>query len=242
MDWLPADEVHLYCVSLDRLANHLASCAATLNAEESARAARFYFARDRQRFIGARGGLRRILSRYLASTAQQIQFCYNAYGKPSLAPPFAASGLTFNLAHAGEFALYALAYQRQVGVDIEQIRPTIDYEQLAKQVFSPAELQSLRQVPAAERLAAFFNGWTRKEAYIKAQGLGLSLPLNQFTVTLAPPEPAQLVSTEHAPPEVTRWSLQAVATPPGYVGAVVAEGHDWRVCWPPFGVDEEVTR
>ena len=231
--------IHLYCAQLDALATRLDDFAALLNEDEHARAARFYFARDRQRFIIARGCLRIILSRYLADEAAQIQFDYNAFGKPHLAAPYAASGLTFNLAHSGEFALYALAYQRQVGVDIEQIRPAVAYEQLARQVFSQAEQQSLRRVPAAQRREAFFNGWTRKEAYIKAQGRGLSLPLDQFTVTLAPDEAPRLLSTAHAPAEAARWSLQAIPTAPGYVGAVAAEGYDWTVRWME---DDKVTR
>jgi 4'-phosphopantetheinyl transferase len=233
-------EVHLYCAPLDTLAAGLDHFPAILNEEEQTRAARFHFARDRQRFIVARGGLRLLLSRYLTVAAEEITFCYNAYGKPSLAPPYAASGLTFNLAHAGEFVLYALAYGRLVGVDIEQVRPNMEYEQLARHVFSLAEQQGLQATPADERRTAFFHGWTRKEAYIKAQGQGLSLPLDQFTVTLAPDEPPRLVSTPHAPAEAARWSLQAVPTPPGYVGAVVAEGQDWRVCWPPLRLDEGV--
>lgn len=237
---LPTHEVHLYCAPLDTLATQLAHFAATLNVDEHARAARFYFERDRQRFIVARGALRMILSRYLAIAAETLDFCYNDYGKPSLALPYATSGLTFNLAHSGEFALYALARQRQVGVDIEQMRPTVAYEQLAKQVFSLAEQQSLQRVAADQRRVAFFNGWARKEAYIKAQGMGLLLPLDQFTVTLAPDEPPRLVSTQHAPNEAARWSLQAVTPAPSYVGAVVAEGHDWTVQWQPLALDSEV--
>ncbi len=235
-------EVHLYCAHLDTLTTRLARFEATLNADELARAARFYFAGDRQRFIVARGCLRIILSRYLAVAAEKLDFCYNAFGKPGLAPLYAGSGLTFNLAHSGKFALYALARERQVGVDIEQMRSTLEYEQLARQVFSLAEQQSLWSLPAAQRMAAFFNGWTRKEAYIKAQGKGLSLPLAQFTVTLAPDEPPRLVSTQHAPAEAKHWSLQALTTAPGYVGALVAEGHDWTVRWQSLALDEEITR
>ncbi len=235
---LPTYEVHLYCAPLDKPAAELAPFVAILSAEEQTRAARFHFERDRQRFIVARVGLRRLLSRYLAVAAAEITFCYNAFGKPSLAPPYAASGLTFNLAHSGEFALYALACQRQVGVDIEAVRPQVEYEQLTHHVFSLAEQQSLQSVPLAQRREAFFHGWTRKEAYIKAQGMGLSLPLDQFTVTLAPDATPRLVSTQHAPAEADRWSLQSIPTPPGYVGAVVAEGQDWRVCRPPLGLEQ----
>ncbi len=182
-----------------------------------------------------------ILTRYLEVAAPQLQFSYNAYGKPSLAPPYATSGLMFNLAHSGEFALYALAYRRQVGVDIEQVRSTVEYEQLAGQIFSSAEQQSWQQIPADQRLLAFFNGWTRKEAFIKAQGLGLSLPLAEFTVTLAPGEAAPLVSTDYALAEAGRWSLQALPAPPNYVGAVVAEGQDWIVRWPSLELNPAVT-
>jgi len=237
---LPAHEVHLYCAPLDTLATQVAQFEATLNADEHARAARFYFARDRQRFIVARGCLRILLSRYLAVTALEINFCYNAYGKPGLAQPYVDSGLTFNLAHSGEYALYALAQQRAVGADIEQVRPALNYEQLAGHVFSQAEQRSLQEVPADQRMTAFFDGWARKEAYIKAQGTGLSLPLDQFTVTLAPDEIPRLVSTEHAPAEAARWSLQAVTFVPGYAAAVVAEGQDWSLHWQPLPLDSEV--
>lgn len=238
---LPTHEIHLYCAPLDTLATQLAQFEATLNIDERVRAARFYFNRDRQRFIVARGCLRMILSHYLAVAAEELDFCYNTFGKPSLASPYATSGLTFNLAHSGEFALYALAYKRQVGVDIEQIRLDLAYEQLAGQVFSLAEQQSLQDILAAQRREAFFNGWTRKEAYIKAQGKGLSLPLDQFTVTLAPDELPRLVSTQHAPDEAARWSLQAVTPASGYVGAVVAEGHDWTFHWQPLALGGEMT-
>jgi len=238
---LPAHEVHLYRAPLDKLATRLARFEAVLNADERARAARFYFDRDRQRFIVARGCLRMILSRYLVVAAGTLDFCYNGFGKPSLTQPYAESGLTFNLAHSGEFALYALAQRRQVGVDIEQVRPALEYEQLARHVFSRAEQESLQELPPAQRMDAFFNGWTRKEAYIKAQGMGLSLPLDQFTVTLAPDETPRLVSTEHAPAEAARWSLQSVTPAPSYMGAVVAEGHDWTLHWQSLMLDEEMT-
>jgi 4'-phosphopantetheinyl transferase len=146
---LPMHEVHLYCASLDTLATRLTHFAATLNVDERARAARFHFARDRQRYIVARGLLRMILGHYLAVEAVQLHFCYNDFGKPSLAAPYSDGGLTFNLAHSGSYALYGLARQRQVGVDIEQVRLDLELEQLVGQVFSRAEQQSWRRLVLA---------------------------------------------------------------------------------------------
>ncbi len=226
-----SNTVHIYCANLGQLQTQLEQLYQTLSPDEMQRACRFHFDQDRHNFMTSRGLLRKLLAAHLHIEAQRIQFCYNPYGKPELAPPFHESKLSFNVAHSGDWALYAITYQRRIGIDIERIRPEIDYENLALHVFSNAEQQMLQLVLPAQRVKAFYNGWALKEAYIKAQGMGLSLPLDQFTISLSPEQPARLVSTEHSPEQAALWSMQALTSIAGYAAALVAEGHNWQMCW-----------
>jgi 4'-phosphopantetheinyl transferase len=140
--------------------------------------------------------------------------------------------LGFNLAHSHELALYAITRGREVGIDLERIRSNLVDEQIAERFFSPREVVVLRGLPTHRQREAFFNCWTRKEAYVKAKGQGLSIPLDQFDVSLAPGEPAALLSTQWHPQEASRWSLQKLNPGCGYVAALAVEGHDWQVkCW-----------
>jgi len=188
--------------------------------DEAQRAARFHFPADQRRYTVGRGVLRLLLGRYLTSDPQTLRFAYNAYGKPHLVAPGDESSLQFNLSHSGELALYAFARHCQVGIDIERIRPDIDWAALVAQVFSRQEQLAFATLPMDERVAAFFRGWTRKEAFIKAHGKGLALPLTQFDVTLAPDEAARLLATHYEPQDVHNWSLCTVTCPAGYAAAL----------------------
>jgi 4'-phosphopantetheinyl transferase len=200
--------------------------------DECARADRFHFARDRNRFIVARGSLRTILGAYLQQEPAQLSFSYSQYGKPALADELAGNQLTFNLSHANELALIAVTRERGLGVDIEFIRPQFASEEIAERFFSDHEVAALRTLPEPAQSEAFFNCWTRKEAYIKAIGEGMSMPLNQFHVSLKPGSPAELLGNLRDANEVSRWSLQELAPGPGYVAAVAVEGKDWQLrCW-----------
>jgi 4'-phosphopantetheinyl transferase len=226
------DDVHVWRADLDRPEADVRTLQQLLSADELSRAARFHFQKDAHRFIVGRGLLRTILARYLRVAPSRVRFDYTTYGKPMLAPASAQETITFNLAHSGQIALYAVARDRAVGVDIEQIRSGIEYEQIAERFFSATERAQLRALPANQRTVAFFTCWTRKEAYIKAQGEGLSLPLGQFDVSFAPGEPARLVHTAGDPGEAARWSLHELHPGAGYVAALAAEGQGWRVaCW-----------
>jgi 4'-phosphopantetheinyl transferase len=158
-----------------------------------------------------------------------VHLAYNAYGKPELAPDSNAPPLRFNLSHSHELALFGFAYGREIGIDIEYIRPTFAREQIAAQFFSPRENAALRLLAADQHALGFFNCWTRKEAYIKARGQGLSLPLDQFDVSLTPGEPAVLLQTRDIPQEAARWSLHALAPGPGYLAALAVEGREWSL-------------
>jgi 4'-phosphopantetheinyl transferase len=227
---LDSDHVHVWRANLDQPAWRIQQLAQTLSADEQERAERHRFEHLRRRFIVGRGVLRTVLSSYLRVLPSQIQFGYGPQGKPRLAEPL--TSLHFNLAHSHELALYAVTPDRAVGVDIEQVRPLDNAAQLAERFFSPQEAAALRAVPAEQRLEAFFTCWTRKEAYIKARGGGLSIPLNQFDVSLTLGEPARLVASRIDRRDPDRWSLYALVPAPGYVATLAVEGYGWRLaCW-----------
>jgi 4'-phosphopantetheinyl transferase len=238
--WLPppaeltlsSAEIHVWRASLDPAASCIERLQSSLSADERQRAARFHFPRDRRRFTVARGVLRDILGRYLGVPPSALAFCYSTYGKPALADVAVATGLRFNVSHSHEMALFAVARGREVGVDIEYLGREIRAEEIAERFFSAHERANLRALPAEVKHQAFFNCWTRKEAYIKAHGEGLSLPLDQFDVTLAPGEPAVLLATRSDPREALSWSLQALTPGPDYVAALAVEGQSWHLtCW-----------
>jgi 4'-phosphopantetheinyl transferase len=223
---LPTDEVHIWLANLDDYPAD--SFKVMLAADELARAARFHFDKDRNHFIVARALLRKLLAAYLDVGADELQFCYAEKGKPSLEESRPGS-LKFNLAHSYGLAIYAFSWNREVGVDLEFIREDLADEKIAERFFSESEIQTLRELPAELRKQAFFDCWTRKEAYIKARGEGLSMPLDEFDVTLRPGEVAALLRNHKDPGEVRRWSMQTVAVPAGFVGALVASGQDWKL-------------
>jgi len=229
---LADDDVHVWRASLYLAAGHIRDLQRTLAADERRRADRFYFQKDRDRFIAAHGVLRDVLSRYLNVEPSRLRFCYSPYGKPALTGEFGGERLRFNMTHSHGLALYALTRGREIGIDLEYVRADFADEQIAERFFSPQEVAVFRALPADVQIAAFFNCWTRKEAYIKARGEGLSLPLDQFDVSLSPGEPAALMSTSADPQEASRWSLQELSPGPGYVAALAVEGHSWRLkCW-----------
>jgi 4'-phosphopantetheinyl transferase len=191
------------------------------------RAGKYYFKRDRDRFIIARGALRKILSRYLCVAPGQIRFTYSPYGKPALAE--AAHELSFNVSHSHEVALYAVTLGREVGLDVEFIREDFASMEIAEHFFSREEVAALRALPSHLQTLAFFNCWTRKEAYIKARGEGLSHPLDQFAVSCAPGEPAAILSSKSDPLEVSRWWLHELRPGPGYAAALALQGGSRRL-------------
>jgi 4'-phosphopantetheinyl transferase len=170
--------------------------------------------------------LRSILAHYLDCQPAQVRFVYAAHGKPMLA---GATDLRFNLTHSHGLALLAVTRGREIGVDVEHIRDDIDREPLAERFFSPVEVAALRSLAVELRREAFYRCWTRKEAFIKAVGKGLALPLDRFDVTLGPDEPAALLATHYDPSEAMRWSMHNLTPGKGFAGALTVEGHSWRL-------------
>lgn len=226
---LPEDEVHLWQVDLASVAAGEKRWEQILSSDERARAARFHFPKDRQYFTATRALLRTILGSYVDSDPSALVFRYSEKEKPSLTPSQSASPVEFNVSHSGAIALLGFARGRAIGVDVEQVRENFDHEAIARRFFSEEEQQQLAALDPSERHRAFFRCWTRKEAYIKAQGTGLSLPLKQFDVSLRPGDLDALLSTRPDSTEAARWSLGEVPAGADYVAALCVRGHGWRL-------------
>lgn len=230
---LRGNEIHVWRAWLDLPVSRIQRLEQTLAVEEQARASQFRFATDRSRFIAARGILRTILGRYLHKNPHTLRFADNGYGKPVLLEEIDQTSIKFNVTHAQHLALYAFTPQGEIGIDVEQIpTETQDYEGMARRFFSAAEVKELGAISAERRQEAFLNGWTRKEAYIKARGLGLSLDLRLFDVSLTPGKPAALLATREEGQDSSNWSLYDLYPGPGYIAALAAEGEPTAItCW-----------
>jgi 4'-phosphopantetheinyl transferase len=226
---LRKDEVHVWRVALDQARPRERRLRQTLSQEEHERAARFHFQRDRERFIVARGLLRLILGRYLDVKPSQLQFSYGPHGKPALASECGVNALRFNLSHSHELALYAVTRGRDVGVDVEHVRGDMDTEAIANRFFSEQETAILRSLAPEGRRKAFFACWTRKEAYIKARGEGLTIPPDSVSVAFAPGEAAGLLDVRDRPGEASSWSLLELHPDPSYAAALAVEGRNLRL-------------
>jgi len=246
---LHEDEVHAWYASLNPSGDRMCGLRNLLSDDERTRAERFHFARDARRFVVGRALLRLILSGYLHTPPESLTFRYDPNGKPALAGRWQGV-LEFNLSHSHENALYAVTRGRKIGVDLEYIRPLSDADDIALRCFSKHENAMLAEARSTERLRTFFEFWTRKEAYIKAIGEGLSFPLDQIDVCLASGEEERMLSIPGAAPGEPRWTLRALAPDPTYAAALVVEGQGWRLAcarwpaeWLPRAQDEyEFTR
>ena len=223
---LTDQEIHVWHAHLDLLAERTEQLASGLSEDEKTRAGRFHFAKDRAHFVHTRGVLRALLGHYLNVSPANVKFRYGHTGKPGLSPEFRNPGLQFNLSHSHGQLLVGIARRCAIGVDIEKIRPDTDIEKIAERFFSFAETEQLRAVDGLGKRTAFFNGWTRKEAYLKARGEGIGEGLDQFAVSLLPGMPARLLFDRRDPGAVSRWSVHDLETTAGFSAALVVEGLD----------------
>jgi 4'-phosphopantetheinyl transferase len=215
-------EVQLWPAPLDVPDARRAALARHLSDDELERAGRFRFHRDRDRFVVGRGLLRELLATYTGRQPAELVFTYGEHGRPELS----GREVAFNLAHAGGTALYAVAASEPVGVDIERSGAAALADRVPEHFFSARELADLRSLPPSEHERAFLRCWTRKEAYLKGHGAGLSLPLQDFAVTLIPGQPPELLWTAWSPDEPASWRLHDVShLCPGHVAAVAVGAH-----------------
>ena len=218
---LAPGEVHSWCAHLNVPPDTSARLYATLTGDERDRSARFRFDGDRQRFVVARGVLRDLLARYLKTEPARVGFVYNVFGKPAL-DPHLGSEVTFNLSHSGRLALIAIARAVNVGVDVEYIKWQPDCLEVARQLFPATEVEYLSGLPSHLQGEAFFSCWTQREAYVKASGAGLSMPLNGISLAEAriPNSKFQIANC---------WSVYTFRPAPDYAGALAIEGSGWRL-------------
>jgi 4'-phosphopantetheinyl transferase len=213
--------VHLWQRRLNATGAQVSACYELLSIEEQERARRFRVERPRNEFVLTRGTLRSLLARYLGGAPREVRFRYAGQGKPALE---GESGLSFNVSHTNGLALMAFVKERAIGVDVENVARETDAERLAERFFSEHERQALGCLGGDELKAAFFRCWTRKEAYIKAKGDGLSLPLDQFDVSIAEGDRDALLATRPDAAEAERWTICDIPVRTGYAAALaVAE-------------------
>jgi len=216
------NEVHIWYAELSS-PDDARSLQSLLSVDEVERANRFRFPEHRRRFTIARGCLRQLLAAYLNVAAKDLRFAYSAEGKPQLAPQFPRK-LSFNVSHSEDLGVFSFATDRKIGVDIEVFRYDVDTEGIPLRFFSEFEQRALAGLHGQEKIQGFFNCWTRKEAYVKAVGQGLSLPLRDFDVSLLPGEPARIVATRPDPKIASQWSIEPFYLNEQCAAAVVVEG------------------
>lgn len=219
-------EIQVWYASLNRPHSQFL---ALLSRDEIERASRFIFESDRIHFIVRRGILRIILGNYLGIAPGQVHITYSANNKPILADHYNCPQLCFSLSHSEGMAIYAFTCEKEIGVDIEQIRDIPNAEQIFERVFSPRENEVFQILSESQRKEAFFNCWTRKEAFFKATGDGLSLPFDGFDVSLVPGKPAKLLDIMGNPEEVSRWSMQDLKGASGFAAALVIQGESGTI-------------
>lgn len=225
------DEVHVWRAILHWPSAHGEPMARLLSPDERDKMTSFHFEQDRLRYLVGRAVLRTLVGRLSGARASDLRFEYSAFGKPSLAAG-TDTQLQFNISHSADMVLIALARGRAIGIDVECIRSNAAIMSIAARYFSTKEYETLTSLEPTMQRGAFFACWTRKEAYLKARGDGLRLPLNRFEVVLAPGEEPRLTANLDDLSEPTRWSLRELDVGQDYKAALAVEGADWQLkCW-----------
>ena len=224
---LEPGEVHVWRTELVQPDDVLDKFWPTLDPDEADRARRFHFEKHRRGFVVGRGFLREVLGRYLDAKPESLQFAYGAYGKPALDGEHKSTRLRFNMSHSHNLALLGVTEDNEIGVDVEYMRADFAGADIAQRFFSRAEVATFNRLAEEDRVAAFFRCWTRKEAFIKATGKGMSQSLDEFDVTLAPGVAAELLRVDQE--DATRWFLSDIDVGREYAAALVVEGRVSRI-------------
>jgi 4'-phosphopantetheinyl transferase len=218
------NEVHLWITPLSAPAEKLSYFKSIVSVDEKERAQRFRKISDGKRYLVARGSLRFLLASYGAGAPDRLEFTYGLFGKPSLSNESSKAALNFSVSHSEDQGLFGFARARRIGVDLEYVRPDVDALGLAKRYFSPDEFRRLRRLPASRQYEAFYCAWTRKEAYLKACGEGLSFGLERVEVNFSPAERPRIRAVSGVPNVSAAWTVKHLSPAPSYLGAVAVEG------------------
>jgi 4'-phosphopantetheinyl transferase len=234
---LEGDEVHVWSASLDRTEEEVLHLTSYLTPDEIDRSAQLHSTSRREQFIVSRALLRLLLSRYLDTDPLAVAFQYGPQGKPYL--PTDVGNLHFNVSHSHGLALYAFARHFEIGVDVERVRPFPNFVGFAQRFFSPREVGVLTTLPDEFRHQAFFHAWTRKEAYLKATGEGISSGLDRVEVSVHPDDPARLIRLNGQDHLASEWAMHSLAPTPGYVGALCLARQPHTLCCRNWAPSEE---
>ncbi len=221
---LASDALYVWCIRLDQSEAVVRTLEAHLCADEARRASRYRRDLDRTRYIVAHGALRELLAGYTRQTPRDISFGTTAKGKPFLVDDRGEQPFQFSLSHSGEWAVVGLALSVELGIDIEQIDPDVKAEAVAQRFFSRSESEALRNVPPEQRTIAFFSTWTRKEAYVKARGVGITDRLSSFSVSVDPERIPILLADSMDPHGPRHWRIYDLDVAAGYAAAIAAHG------------------
>jgi len=218
---LKTQEVDVWKVSKQIHEDRLEQYWSVLNTEERERALKFRFEKDRNCAIIARGVLRNLLSNYTGLKPENIHFEFGSNGKPAICQH---TPIQFNVSHSTDAIVFGFTKSYILGIDVECTEDDLDVENVAKSFFSETEVHSLLKLDQAYHKQAFYNCWTRKEAFIKAEGSGLSFPLKEFSVSLASSAEAELLETRWNKKEKEKWTLTAFTPAENYIGALAIKG------------------
>jgi len=228
-------EIHFWRTNLDLPIMGFQELFQRLSIDERMRAERFHFEKDGKQYVVGVGILREILGSYVGIEPSELRFCHGKYGKPRLSDVFGNETVYFNMSYSEGLALYGFSRDCEIGVDIEFVRDFPEMDKIAERFFSRKENEVFLSLPESKKKEAFFNCWTRKEAFVKAIGDGLYQPLDNFDVALIPGVPARLLRTEGDSKTASRWFIQDLKPAPGFIAAFAVEEygcqpHFWQ--WP----------
>lgn len=231
---LSHDEIHIWSASLEQSAQDVTGLFSSLSQDEKERSKRFYFARDQNRYITGRGMLRALLGNYLGIKPDQIEFSYGAYGKPALGTTFHGKNLQFNLSHSNDKVIYIFNWDQPIGIDIEHARPMKDMDDFALQCFTPNECNFIHALSKDKKQESFFKLWTCKEAFLKANGSGLTVPINQVEVSLATDGSASVTSIGDDREQAGSWHLELFTPIKDYQAALAIEEYEKQILFQQF--------
>jgi len=226
---LTDSNLHIWCASLNSSPEELAHYNSLLSQDEIARAKMFYFEKDHNHFIVGRGLLRTLLGSYLNVEPSQIGFIYGKYGKPALQTGTHKTTLDFNLSHSKDYAIYAFCLNRKIGIDLEHVRPMPDLYDFARQFFSLRENVLINSLAGKQKEEAFFKIWTCKEAFLKANGSGLTIPINQVEISLESDGSVTLTSIGELEEQTELWRMESFSPISDFQAALAVKGNGGHI-------------